>query len=278
MRSLDSLEIFRSLLLAQPQTAYSIQRHVSPPARCQRSGRLTALLPEGAADPSVLLQADEAASFLETATTSLGYVATALSLGIYTPQAIRLWGKKTGEGLAESTWVLKLFAVTSTALFSLHSGLPVTAWADVVSLTLQALVVNSFIIAFGSDEQRGTILPASAVYAAWIVAFGLDIIPESVFSLLQSFAAASLTFALAPQILLNFQKGEAGNFSPLTAALGLLLSSIRTFTTVETGASPVLIATWAGAAVANAILTSQIVYFGTQKGTKLVDIFASDLS
>eukprot|EP00403_Amphidinium_massartii_P024236 CAMPEP_0178389166 /NCGR_PEP_ID=MMETSP0689_2-20121128/9971_1 /TAXON_ID=160604 /ORGANISM="Amphidinium massartii, Strain CS-259" /LENGTH=240 /DNA_ID=CAMNT_0020009597 /DNA_START=198 /DNA_END=920 /DNA_ORIENTATION=+ len=228
-------------------------------------------------DVPALLEADEAASFLATATSTLGYVATLLSLGIYTPQAVRLWNKKNAEGLAESTWVLKIFAVTSTALFSLHLGLPVSSWADVLSLALQAAVVNVFIVAFGSDEQRGAILPSAALYCVWIVAFALDAIPEVVFSVLQSLAAASLTLSLAPQILLNYQKGDAGNFSPITSALGFLLSSIRVVTTVASGAGPILLATWAGATMANGILTAQIVYYNSQKGMSVAEIFTSDL-
>eukprot|EP00931_Biecheleriopsis_adriatica_P055014 TRINITY_DN32448_c0_g1_i1.p1 TRINITY_DN32448_c0_g1~~TRINITY_DN32448_c0_g1_i1.p1 ORF type:complete len:305 (+),score=39.47 TRINITY_DN32448_c0_g1_i1:6-920(+) len=239
-----------------------------PRGLCQRAAAETGV--------PALLQADEAASFLATATSALGYVATFLSLGIYTPQAVRLWNKKSAEGLAESTWVLKIFAVTSTALFSLHLGLPVNAWAD-VSLTIQAAVVNAFLFAFGSDEQRGTILPAAVVYCVWIVAFAFDAIPEVVFSAFQSLAAASLTLALAPQILLNYEKNDAGNFSPLTSALGFLLSSIRVFTTLAAGANPILLATWAGAALANGILTAQIVYYSSQKGVGFAEIFTSDL-
>lgn len=226
----------------------------------------------------IVVQADEAASFLATATSVFGYIATLLSLAIYTPQAVRLWNTRSADGLAESTWILKLFAVTSTALFSLHLGLPVTAYADVLSLALQAVVVVTLAFAYGSKQQRGTLLPAGVIYGLWIGAFAVQMIPEFAFSALQSLAAASLTFALAPQIWLNYQTGNAGNFSPLTAALGFLLSSIRVFTTLASGANAVLLATWCGAALANGVLMAQILYYGLQQGSGIVAILSSDFS
>ena len=214
----------------------------------------------------------------------LGYFIGVASLLLYTPIAVRILRTKSANGLVLSTWWLKLSAFTCTDVYNIKNGFPIEAFSETVVITVEAAVVLG-LVAYYQKKLNGGTFGLMGMYVAltvWALFSPEDASwgpTEEGIALAQVAATVMNASALVPQLAQNFQRKSSGDYSPITAALGVGGCTIRLFTTFElANGDPLLLLNYGVALVLNASVLSQLVYYGTQmEGTSLSNLFVRDV-
>lgn len=227
---------------------------------------------EDVAAKAILEDTSAVKSFAE----ALGYLVGTASLLLYTPIAVRIVRTKNAAGLAASTWWLKLVSFTLTDLYNIKRGFPISAFSESLIITLEAAVVLS-LVTYYQNRMNNTFFLLAGVYLL-LTALALLSSDEWI-SAAQVFATILSTSALLPQIKQNFDRGESGDYSPVTLSLASVGCTIRLFTTVQLAdGDALLLLNYGVALLLNLTVLSQVIYFGTQKEKKsLATLFLADI-
>jgi uncharacterized protein with PQ loop repeat len=190
----------------------------------------------------------------------LGFLLGIGSLALYTPILVRVFRQGNAEGIALSTFWLKLTAYCCADIYSFARGYPLSTYIDPLSLTVEAALLL-FTVAF---LQRK--LDASFVVAVLALvlacAWALVAAPMETLALASVASTVLNTGALVPQIALNARRSSSGDYSPLTAALACGGCTVRLFTTVRLSSSdPFLMAGFGSAVAVNSTLLAQIIWY-----------------
>ena len=207
----------------------------------------------------LLAMSDEDKSLLATA---LGYLIGAGSLLLYTPIAVRVVRQKSANGLALSTWWLKLGSYLCSDIFYITKAYPISTYIETLTITVEAGVVL-FLVAYLQQSLFNVRFIGLASIFALLTAYGLTIAPPEVVAFGQISSVALNSGALVPQFLLNMRNQTKGDYSPVTAGLASAGCAIRIFTTIAlTDSDPILLGTFAAAFLLNSALLCQIIYYG----------------
>lgn len=199
----------------------------------------------------------------------LGYILGAGSLLLYTPIAIRILRQRHADGLALSTWWLKLSSYLAALLYSFRRGYPVSTYIETLIITVEAAVLLLLVAQYQRRLFEPTFTALTLLLFACL-AFGL-LGPPWVAALAQTLSTLLNTGALLPQIHLNWHRRSSGDYSPITASLAFVGCLIRLFTTVQlSGGDALLLLGFGSALVLNAALLAQIGYYGTVVERKTV--------
>ncbi|KAL3916565.1 MAG: hypothetical protein SGILL_005120 [Bacillariaceae sp.] len=238
---------------------------------------------------------------LETAAHILGYVVGLGSLLLYTPIALRVWRRKSADGLSPVTWWLKLASYTASDIYSFRKGYPMSTFIETVVVAIEVAIVLTLVeyyqttkssasmskfptVVYDSPSAKLTLqLPNRFTFGIFVyfalAIWGLFIAPDQVVAAGQLGGAAMNSAALIPQLWLNYQSNTKGDYSPLTTAMACFGCIVRLFTITElAGSDPVLLLGFGVSLAFNAALLLQIIYFGTiVEGQTLLSVLASDM-
>ena len=236
------------------------------------------LLSEIGVSPSntvLLAMSDEDKSLLATA---LGYLIGAGSLLLYTPIAVRVVRQRSANGLALSTWWLKLGSYLCSDVFYITKGYPISTYVETLTITVEAGVVL-FLVAYFQQSLFNVRFIGLASIFALLTAYGLTIAPPEVVAFGQVSSVALNSGALLPQFWLNMRNQTKGDYSPSTALLASAGCAIRIYTTIAlTDSDPILLGTFAAAFLLNSALLCQILYYGVfVEGLSPVAVFMADV-
>ena len=207
----------------------------------------------------VLAMSDEDKSLLAT---SLGYLIGLGSLLLYTPIAVRVVRQKSANGLALSTWWLKLASYLCSDIFYITKNYPISTYIETLTITVEAGVVL-FLVAYFQQSLFNVRFIGLASMFALLSVYGLMAAPPEVVAFGQLSSVALNSGALLPQFMLNKRNQTKGDYSPVTAALASVGTAIRIYTTIALNDSdPVLLGTFTAAFLLNSALLSQILYYG----------------
>lgn len=214
------------------------------------------------------------ATFLANA---LGYVLGFGSLMLYTPIAVRVFRQESADGLAISTWWLKLGSYTCSDIYYFQRGYPLSTYIETLTITIEAIVILGLVTYYQKLWDRNFAL-LLLVYLT-LTAYGLTLAPPNVLAAGQVAAAALNSAALMPQFWLNYKYQTKGDYSPLTAGLAASGCAIRLFTINQLADSdPILLGSFGLALILNASLFGQILWYGMAvEGLSLKEVFAADL-
>lgn len=225
------------------------------------------------------------ATALKSLAEALGYLIGAASLLLYTPIAVRILRTKSADGLAVSTWWLKLTSFTCTDVYNIKNGFPIAAFSETFVITLEAAVVLGLVTYYQKRIDGTTLLLACAylILTAWALFSPSNIFPwgppDEWISFAQIGATVLNASALLPQLKQNFERRASGDYSPVTASLASVGCAVRLFTTIElTDGDPLLLLNYGVALLLNLSVLFQVIYFGTQSEKKsLVTLFLADV-
>lgn len=222
--------------------------------------------------PVALLLPDSAADGIAR---SLGYLVGAGSLLLYTPIAVRIIRQGNADGLTVSTWWLKVAAYASSDVYCLSKGYPISQFVETLIVTVEA----TLLLVIVSYYQRRLDFKFAALALGLLATakWALDDAPAEALAVGQALATFLNTAALLPQISLNAQRGDAGDFSPVTAALACAGCAIRLFTTMRLADGDALLLGGFGLGLLlNGALLFQALYYGTRSGSSVAAVLASD--
>lgn len=190
----------------------------------------------------------------------LGFLLGIGSLALYTPILVRVVRKGNAEGIALSTFWLKLTAYCCADIYSFARGYPLSTYIDVLIITLEAALVL-VTVAFLQRKLDASFV-AAALALALACAWALVAAPMEYLALASVASTVLNTGALVPQIALNARRGSSGDYSPLTAALACGGCTVRLFTTVRLSSSdPLLLAGFGSAVALNSTLLAQVLWY-----------------
>jgi len=194
---------------------------------------------------------------------------------LYTPMIYRVASRKSGKGLSVSTWLLKMACYSSTDIYNFQHGYPISSYFETITLFVQALVMLALVCYF----ERLTWPALAASSGAAIIGLAVSSDETFVVTAAQVTASAAGSGAVVPQILENFRRRGSGEFSVVTATLLTLGNALRWWTTQELTHDPLLLAGFAIGFGANALLLSQILFYGTMReGKSLLQLYTSDFT
>jgi mannose-P-dolichol utilization defect protein 1 len=190
----------------------------------------------------------------------LGYLLGIGSLALYTPILFRIIRNCNAEGIAMSTFWLKLVAYCCSDIYSISRGYPLSTYIEVLVLTLEAALVLVTVAYLQAkiDTVFVTAALALVLTCAWaLVAAPIDSL---------AFASIASTIlnsgALVPQIILNARRGSSGDYSPLTAAIASGGCILRLFTVVRLSSSdPLLLINFGSSLALNCTLLAQLIWY-----------------
>jgi mannose-P-dolichol utilization defect protein 1 len=275
----------KGVLMKQPMPFYSIHAHPTENVIVYHAGASSSsslhVVPTGISDISpLLLSSNEVA--LKSIATGLGYLVGAASVLLYTPIAIRVLRTKSAEGLAISTWWLKLTSYTCTDVYNIKNGFPISAFSEALVITVEASVILALVAFYQRRLDVQTFVLAVTYFTVtfWALFAPTSFGPSNeAIAFAQEFSIVLNVVALLPQLKQNYERQSAGGYSPITASLASVGCTIRLFTTFElANGDPLLLVNYGVALALNLSLLLQIMYYATQKeGKTLTQLYLADV-
>ena len=182
----------------------------------------------------------------------VGWCITGAAITLYVPMIAELVrNQKAPASMSATTWSLQLLGFTTTVIYHVRMGYPLSTFADFAALGVQSLVILTLCMHFRKRVTPFAILPLFGLI------YGLLAGPSGLRSL-QVVSAAVTTWALLPQIVRNVQAKSRGGFSPSAAALSCVGNAGRLFTTLKLAdANLILIGQFGVTLVLNSVLLVQ---------------------
>lgn len=210
----------------------------------------------------------------------LGYLVGAGSLLLYMPIAIRITRQRSADGLALSTWWLKVIAYTCSDIYGYTNGYNLSTYVEKLVITIEAAVVLVLVAYFHMTLSHKIFYVPFATYLTLTILATSGLAPPSLISVGQALSTVLNVGALLPQLRLNQLLQTSGDYSPITAALASAGCFIRLFTTITLNSADLLLLSEFGVALLiNMLLLGQIVYFGiVVEGKTLAAVLTADVT
>ena len=276
------LQLSNALLVSSPSMKKPYTQHrlgyrtSSSDIANQRIATKTSLSSLSPDATSIILSSNDD-TVLKSLAEALGYIIGAASVLLYTPIAVRIIRTKSANGLAVSTWWLKLTSFTCTDIYNIRNGFPIAAYSESIIITLEAIIVLG-LVTYYQHRLNATTFILLGCYSIFST-YALYEAPYEWVNIGQVSSIILSTSALLPQLKQNADRQTSGDYSPITASLASVGCILRIFTTVQLADSDTLILLNYGVALLlNLSVLTQIVYFGTKKeGKTLTDLFLADV-
>jgi len=180
-------------------------------------------------------------------------------MAIYAPMIVSLIASKDGSGLSRTTWALQLLGFSAALVYPSRKGFPLSSFADMIALTLQAFVI----LVLSAYYEGAITLPGAVAAAALPIVLFLVTTraPLGVCTAVQAAASATMTVALVPQVVKNFAARSSGGWSRTSALLSTGGNAVRVFTTLQLTKDPILLGQFVAGTVLNGLLLAQTFLF-----------------
>eukprot|EP00192_Tetraselmis_astigmatica_P018233 CAMPEP_0117674208 /NCGR_PEP_ID=MMETSP0804-20121206/14905_1 /TAXON_ID=1074897 /ORGANISM="Tetraselmis astigmatica, Strain CCMP880" /LENGTH=239 /DNA_ID=CAMNT_0005483041 /DNA_START=478 /DNA_END=1197 /DNA_ORIENTATION=- len=182
------------------------------------------------------------------------------SILLFSPIIFNILTHRTGEGISLTTFWLQLVGFTAICLYNNSKGFPIAAYGENISLAIQSLVILVLATAY-QKAVSAPFIAGLAVYFAGLAACLAGVVGPALMLAMQVVATVVLTGAIVPQILLNHQRKDTGEWSIFTAFASAAGNAMRVFTTLQLTRDPLLLTGYILGFGVNAILLWQIIYY-----------------
>ncbi|KFK27473.1 hypothetical protein AALP_AA8G388100 [Arabis alpina] len=195
----------------------------------------------------------------------LSYFLVAASITVKLPQIKKIVDNKSVKGLSVVAFELEVIGYTISLAYCIHKELAFSAFGEIVSLLIQALILVACIYYFSRPISLSTWVRVILYFALAPTLFACKI-DSLVFEAL--YASKHLVFLSArlPQIWKNFRSKSTGQLSFLTCLMNLGGSMARVFTLVQENAPLSMLMGLFLAVSTNGIIMSQILLYRRSKG------------
>lgn len=197
----------------------------------------------------------------------LGWGIVLLSSVVKVPQILKVVHNHSAQGLSLTSFLLETFGYLVSTAYSYRSNFPFSAFGETVMIAIQNIVIIVLILNYSGKQTL------AAAFVATICPFFIMLaIPSYGFLnhdhilYLQSLTIPLSLASKIPQVIKNHQNKSIGQLSVFTVVNYLLGSLARVFTTVQEINDKVILTSFLGAAILNAILMAQVfMYWETSK-------------
>jgi mannose-P-dolichol utilization defect 1 len=185
------------------------------------------------------------------------------------PQIVKIRNSKSAEGLAITSVLLDLMAITFHMSYSFVSGFPFSAWGDGTFLALQTAIIGALIFLYG-HRSAGKSFGFLTMYAAVVYTLMGGLTPLSFLRTAQGFNVPILLVGKLSQAVTNYKNGSTGQLSAVTVLMLFFGSLARIFTSVQETGDFMMILTYCVSTFANAVIVAQLLYYWNKpSGTKV---------
>ncbi|KAL6060139.1 Mannose-P-dolichol utilization defect 1 protein [Balamuthia mandrillaris] len=196
---------------------------------------------------------------------ALSYGILAGSLVYKLPQILKIQQAKSAEGIAASAIVLELLGATCATIYSFNNGYSFLTYGESCFVILFDLFILYQIMMFSLGGISTNGVAATFLYAAGLYYCLSGALPPNTLQFLQLSVTPLVISSRIPQVLANYKNGSTGQLSFVTFFLNFGGSLARVFTTVTETADPLVLASYATAALLNGIILAQILYYWNVK-------------
>jgi mannose-P-dolichol utilization defect 1 len=175
------------------------------------------------------------------------------------PQIMKILNNKSAEGLAITSVLLDLMAITFHMSYSFVSGFPFSAWGDGTFLAMQTAAIAALIFLFG-HRSAGKSFSFLAMYSAFVYVL-MTLTPLSFLRTAQGFNVPILLVGKLSQAVTNYKNGSTGQLSAATCFMLFFGSLARIFTSVQETGDFMMILTYCVSTGANAVIVAQLLYY-----------------
>ena len=198
--------------------------------------------------------------------TAMGYLVIAGSMLFKVPQAVRIFRKKSAEGLSASMYILESAGIAMSLAFSMKNAFPFSTYGEAVFILLQNLAIMGGISLY-SDTPRPPVLILAVLLASAAFAYAVSpSAPMLLVSVLQTISIPLLNLSRIPQLILNHKNKSTGELAPSTLILQAAGNLARIFTTMVQVQNNLFLLSCLVAMVFNGALVAQ--YFMYRDGAK----------
>ncbi|KAF5747028.1 Mannose-P-dolichol utilization defect 1 protein isoform 1 [Tripterygium wilfordii] len=190
----------------------------------------------------------------------LGYAIVAASTTVKLPQIMKILKHKSVRGLSVPAFELEVIGYTIALAYSVHKGLPFSAFGEYVFLLVQAIILVSIIHYYSQPLGAATWIRAS-LYCAIAPTVLAGQVDPVLFEALYAGMHAIFLCARVPQIWQNFSNKSTGELSFLTCFMNFGGSMVRVFTSIQENAPTSVILGSVIGIVTNGTILSQIILY-----------------
>ncbi|GMI82660.1 hypothetical protein like AT4G07390 [Hibiscus trionum] len=190
----------------------------------------------------------------------LGYAIVAASTTVKLPQIMKVLKHRSVRGLSLVAFELEVVGYTIALAYCLHTGLPFSAYGELVFLLIQAMILVAVIYYFSQPLGISTWIRALlfCALAPTVLAGRIDPV---LFEALYASQHAIFFFARVPQIWKNFSNKSTGELSFLTCLMNTAGSLVRVFTSIQEKAPPSVVGGSVLGILTNGTILSQIIIY-----------------
>ncbi|EYC01970.1 hypothetical protein Y032_0103g3567 [Ancylostoma ceylanicum] len=198
----------------------------------------------------------------------LGLGITAGSILLFVPQIIKIFNAKSAKGISLISQLLALVAAAGTASYSFNKGFVFSQWGDSFFVAVQLMIIVMQILYYSDASAY-----AFAFFAfCWAFVFAVigNYVPSDFLTLIQALGIPITVASKSIQAWQNYREQSTGQLSLVSASMQLAGTIARVFTSVQDTGDNLLIASFAIAAVLNAVLFVQFfLYWNEAKRKKM---------
>ncbi|EPS42163.1 hypothetical protein H072_3982 [Dactylellina haptotyla CBS 200.50] len=188
----------------------------------------------------------------------IGIIAAASIVKV--PQILKIISSNSAAGLSLLSTLLETDAYAISIAYNFRNGFPFSTFGETALIVVQNLVIAVLILHFTNRGAYAGVLIATFAAAAYAL-FSPNIVSEKTMTMLQ---ASTIPIGLAsklPQIYTIWQQGGTGQLSAFAVFNFLAGSLARVFTTLQEVDDPLILWSFLGGAILNAVLAAQMIYY-----------------
>lgn len=198
---------------------------------------------------------------------ALGIGIVGMSSIVKVPQILKLVGSKSAEGLSFMGFAMETLGYMISLAYGFRMNFPFTTFGETALIGIQNIIVCLLILNYSGQKS------AAFAFLTFMLAFvyilidptKTGLISEQNMVLLQGLTIPLSLFSKVPQVMANYKNKSTGQLSVFSVVNYLMGSLARVFTTIQEVNDPLILSSFVGATVLNAILAIQVVLYWNNK-------------
>lgn len=201
----------------------------------------------------------------------LGLGIVGMSSIVKVPQILKLVASKSADGLSFSSFLMETLGYVISLAYGFRMNFPFTTFGETALIGIQNIIVCVLILSYTGKQ------PLAGAFIAAILGFVYLLIDptkngyisEQTMILLQGLTIPLSLFSKIPQVITNFKNKSTGQLAVFSVVNYLLGSLARVYTTIQEVNDPIILSSFVGATILNAILAIQVVAYWKNKTPKV---------
>lgn len=193
----------------------------------------------------------------------LGMGIVGMSSIVKIPQILKLVASKSAEGLSFVSFALETLGYIISLAYGFRMNFPFTTFGETALIGIQNIVVCMLILTYSGKKGAAGAFLAFMLGLVYLLTdpTKTGLITEQNMVLLQGLTIPLSLFSKIPQVMANFKNKSTGQLSVFSVVNYLAGSLARVFTTIQEVNDPLILASFIGATILNAILALQVVAY-----------------